>query len=202
MRGRRTLAFIVPGFVVTFGIAVAAGYLMGQTSFRPSVPPPSLTVPTASSPGVAARPSSAPRAPGIAEPSPDTTPQADQPGGVESPQNPSPGSAMPSEPPSGPQGDVSPPSAPPVVPPRGSGPTAVPAIPGPPIRFHVQVGSFADRDSATSLVQQLRDHGFAVTLVEGPPYRVWVGGFRDRTTAERLAANLKSAGYDATWTPR
>ena len=111
---------------------------------------------------------------------------------------------MPSEPPSGAQGNVPPPSAapPPAAPPRVSGPTAVPAIPGPPIRFHVQVGSFADRDGATSLVQQLRDHGFAVTLVEGPPYRVWVGGYLDRTTAERLAANLKSAGYDATLTPR
>jgi phage replication-related protein YjqB (UPF0714/DUF867 family) len=82
------------------------------------------------------------------------------------------------------------------------GPTDSPPIPGPPSRFHIQAGAFGDRDSAASLVKQLRDHGYAVTLVEGPPYRVWVGGYLDRATAERLASNLQSAGFDATLTPR
>jgi len=87
------------------------------------------------------------------------------------------------------------------TPPVG-GPTAAPPIPEPPSRFHIQAGSFGNRDGAVSLVQQLRDRGYAVTLVEGPPYRVWVGGYLDRATAERLAANLQAAGFDATLTPR
>jgi cell division septation protein DedD len=82
------------------------------------------------------------------------------------------------------------------------GPTATPTIPAPPSRFHVQVGSFENRGGAMSLVQQLRDRGYAVTLVEGPPYRVWVGGYLDRATAERLAANLQAAGFEVTLTPR
>jgi phage replication-related protein YjqB (UPF0714/DUF867 family) len=64
------------------------------------------------------------------------------------------------------------------------------------------VGSFGDRDSAASLVRQLRDRGYAVTLVEGPPYRIWVGGYLDQATAERLAANLQAAGFEASLTPR
>jgi phage replication-related protein YjqB (UPF0714/DUF867 family) len=49
---------------------------------------------------------------------------------------------------------------------------------------------------------ELRARGYAVTIVEGPPYRVWVGGYLDRSTAERLAANLTAAGFEVTLSPR
>jgi phage replication-related protein YjqB (UPF0714/DUF867 family) len=66
----------------------------------------------------------------------------------------------------------------------------------------VEVGSFDDRGAADTRVTELRARGYAVTLVEGPPYRVWVGGYLDRSTAERLAANLTAAGFEVTLSPR
>jgi cell division septation protein DedD len=59
-----------------------------------------------------------------------------------------------------------------------------------------------NRDNAVSLMKRLRDHGYAVTLIEGQLYRVWVGRDLDRTKAERLAANLRATGFDATLMPR
>ncbi len=203
MKGRLALALIVPAFAAIFAVAVGAGYLMGGTSFRPSVPPPGLAMPSVPPPaasvpsGPNSQPSSAPASPA---PSP-----ADQSGSGESPQGPPPGSAASPAPGAGPSGNLQPiavPSPSPNGTPPVGGPTATPPIPEPPSRFHIQAGSFGNRDGAVSLVQQLRDRGYAVTLVEGPPFRVWVGGYLDRATAERLAANLQAAGFDATLTPR
>jgi phage replication-related protein YjqB (UPF0714/DUF867 family) len=59
-----------------------------------------------------------------------------------------------------------------------------------------------NRDNAVSLIMRLRGHGYAVTLIDGPLYRVWVGGDLDRTKAERLAANLQAMGFDAALIPR
>jgi cell division protein FtsN len=67
-------------------------------------------------------------------------------------------------------------------------------------RFHVQVGSFDERQNAAALALRLKSLGYAVTLVEGPPYRVWVGGYLDRDTAQRLAGNLEQAGFPAVLT--
>ncbi|HYM68707.1 MAG TPA: SPOR domain-containing protein [bacterium] len=71
-----------------------------------------------------------------------------------------------------------------------------------PSRFHVQVGAFDARQNAEALVLRLRSLGYAVTLVEGSPYRVWVGGYVDQTTAQRLADTLGKAGFDAVLTAR
>lgn len=195
MKARLALVVGVPAFLVLFAGAIAAGYFMGQTSFRPSVSSSGRVMPAipshgGSPPGPEGSPGPAPAGGQSASP-------ADQPGGGEAPLGPAtPPAAAPSPQPA-PQ-PIAPASPPPALP----GPTATPAIPGPPSRFHVQVGSFADRGGATSLVQQLRDRGYAVTLVEGPPYRVWVGGYLDQATAEKLVANLQAAGFEATLTPR
>ena len=93
----------------------------------------------------------------------------------------------------------------PTQPPAASntgGPTTTPALPAPPTRFHVQVGSFDTREAADALLRQLRGRGYAATLVEGPPFRVWVGGYLDRATAERLVTYLRSSGFDAILSPR
>src|SRR5207302_3583140 len=52
MRGRLALAIVGPGFAAIFAVAVGAGYLMGQTAFRPSLPPPGPTMPSTASPGL------------------------------------------------------------------------------------------------------------------------------------------------------
>ncbi len=200
MKGRLALAFVVPAFAAIFAIAIGAGYLMGQTSFRPSVPPPGLTMPSVPSPGTTAPlgPDSPPSSP------PATSPAspADQPGGGESPSSNPAATPAPAAGASGDTQHIPVPSPSPTGTPPVGGPTAAPPIPGPPSRFHVQAGVFGDRDGADALVRQLRDRGYAVTLVEGPPYRVWVGGYLDRATAERLAVNLQAAGFEASLTPR
>jgi cell division septation protein DedD len=200
MKGRTALAFVVPAFAAIFAIAVGAGFLMGQSSFRPTLPPPGLTMPSAPSSGTTAP--SGPESSPSSAPSTSTAPPADQPGGGESPPSGSPPSPAPAAGASGDTQQIPVPSPSPTGPPLAGGPTAVPPIPGPPSRFHVQAGSFTDRDGAVALVRQLRDRGYAVTLVEGPPYRIWVGGYLDRATAERLAANLQAEGFETSLTPR
>jgi len=79
---------------------------------------------------------------------------------------------------------------------------AAPAVPQPPSRFHVQIGAFDERQNADALVLRMRSLGYAASLTDGPPYRVWVGGYLDRATAERLIQHLKSVGIDATLSPR
>jgi len=71
------------------------------------------------------------------------------------------------------------------------------AVVQPPIRFHVQVGVFADRDQAEELASSLRARGYAVQMVSEALYRVWVGGYLDRATAEQLSATLNGAGFEA-----
>jgi cell division protein FtsN len=67
-------------------------------------------------------------------------------------------------------------------------------------RFHVQVGSFADRQDALALALRLTSMGYAATVGDGPPYAVWVGGYLDRATASHLAENLRQAGFAPTLT--
>jgi len=191
---RLSLGFIALGLVGIFVVALAAGYLMGQTSFRTAPPPAVLTMPV----GPSISPPTASGAPPT--PAPDA-------------------GAVPSAPAAGP--DAQPPLSPAAPPPPAAvpepapsvvivpnqaggpvGPSVTPPIPEPPSRFHVQAGVFDDRVLAEVLVRQLRTRGYAVTIVEGPPYRVWVGGYFDRGTAERLAGNLRAAGFDATLTAR
>ena len=190
---RLPLGLIALGLGGIFVIAVAAGYLMGQTSFRTTPPPPVLTMPVGPSISPPGAPGAAPSAPdaGSAPPASPAGPDA----------QPAPSVIVP-VPPGG-----SPESAPPggIVPTQQggpAGPSVTPPIPELPSRFHVQAGVFDDRVLAEVLVRQLRARGYAVTIIDGPPYRVWVGGYFDRATAERLAGNLRAAGFDVTLTAR
>jgi cell division septation protein DedD len=79
-----------------------------------------------------------------------------------------------------------PPGATPIAP-------AAPAV-APGTRYHVQVGSFDERQNADALAIRLRAGGYAATVTNGPPYRVWVGGYLDPVTAQRLADGLKNLG--------
>lgn len=196
MKRRLAIALVVPGFAAIFGVAIGAGYFLGQTSFRPSLPPPGLAMPSTPTPGTSA-PTGSDSGPGGAESS---SSPADQPGSGEAPQGPPPAPQATPSPRAG--GGQQQPTPSPSPNPTPAGPAVLPAIPAPPSRFHVQAGVFGDRDNAATLVKQLRDRGYAVTLVEGPPFRVWVGGYLDRATADRLAANLQAAGFEATVTPR
>jgi cell division septation protein DedD len=63
-----------------------------------------------------------------------------------------------------------------------------------PGRYHVQVGSFDERQNADALAIRIRASGYAATVTAGPPFRVWVGGYLDASTAQRLAAGLKDLG--------
>jgi hypothetical protein len=64
------------------------------------------------------------------------------------------------------------------------------------------VADFPERQNADALAMQLRSRGYAVTVTDGPPYRVWVGGYLDRATAERLAAHLRQSGLSPTLVPQ
>jgi cell division protein FtsN len=197
MRGRLALTLIGPGFAAIFALAIGTGYFMGQTAFRPSLPPPGPRMPTTASPGLSTPESQSQQV------SPEPLSLGEPPSGPLTQETPVPNpSATPPEPPAA---DLAPTPAGPeiqIAPVKGGGPTTTPEIPSPPSRFHVEVGSFDDRGAADTRVTELRARGYAVTLVEGPPYRVWVGGYLDRSTAERLAANLTAAGFEVTLSPR
>jgi len=196
------LLLIVAGL---FAAAVGAGYILGQSAFR-SLPVPSggagarsPSTPSgvsAASGGVSSGASGTasgsaglPSVPATTMPTPGA-PGPSAPTTTTSPTPIPPGSPAPAETPS-----PSPPS------PAPAPANAVPPS-APPTRFHVQVGAFDARQNAEALVLRLRALGYAVTLVDGPPYRVWVGGYVDQPTALRLADILGKAGFDAVLTPR
>jgi hypothetical protein len=63
--------------------------------------------------------------------------------------------------------------------------------------FHVEAGGYQDRGPAEVAARYLQRRGYAVHVVQGPPYTVRVGGFLDRATANRLATTLRSSGFNA-----
>jgi len=67
-------------------------------------------------------------------------------------------------------------------------------------RFHVEAGGYHDRGPAESVATYLRRRGYAVHIIQGPPYIVRVGGFLDRATADRLATALRASGFNAVLT--
>src|SRR5437660_4349728 len=144
---RLPLGLIALGLGGIFVIAVAAGYLMGQTSFRTTPPPPVLTMPVGPS-------ISPPGAPGAApSPAPDAgaAPSGFPPGPDAQP---APSTVVPVAP------GASPEPAPsagivPNQPGGPAGPSVTPPIPEPPSRFHVQAGVFDDRLLADVLVRPL-----------------------------------------------
>jgi DedD protein len=70
----------------------------------------------------------------------------------------------------------------------------------------VQLGSFASRDNADRLAQQVRSQGFAVSVSQSSSgrhlYRVRVGAAHDRAAAVALAARLRALGHTGTVEPR
>lgn len=69
-------------------------------------------------------------------------------------------------------------------------------------RYRVQVGVFMNRESALSLVRNLRANGFEASIVpvqrEGLPfYRVQVLVTRDRAKAEQMRQQLENRGFPA-----
>jgi DedD protein len=70
----------------------------------------------------------------------------------------------------------------------------------------VQLGSFASRDNAERLAQQVRAGGFHVNVQQGSGgrhlYRVLAGPAHDRAAATQLAARLQAAGHGGAVVPR
>lgn len=203
-KGRRRLALFVPALAVLSVCAAGAVYFVAESPFQHRVPAPTAVrtaapTPRASTPAPDLRSYTA-GAPSVLPPSSPSPPRKSQ-------AAPAPGSvvhavAAPAAAPS--VATVHAPTEGPSVPHASSRNEASrpPSVPPSP-RFHVQAGSFEDRDNAVALAVQLRAHGFAVVITNGPLYRVWVGGgYLDRGTAEQLASNLRSSGFDATLIPR
>lgn len=79
-----------------------------------------------------------------------------------------------------------------------------PVAAAPPGRIAIQVGAFADNTGAESLVNRLRERGYAAYVTPGARggaarWRVRVGPFPDREAAEGVAARLKSEEKLPTW---
>ncbi len=129
--------------------------------------------------------------PGVLPPTPPPAPAPAAPAAP--PAAPSPSPAAPGAPA---PTEVPPPFA--VTPATGQG---GPAFSPTPNRFHVQVGAFDDRQNAEALRLRFRSMGYAVTVTDGPPYRVWVGAYLDRSTAQRLVEHLRAAGFEAVLSP-
>jgi cell division septation protein DedD len=203
-RARLVHALTVSGFAAIFVLATGATYFIAQTSSRPSPPPGGPAVTGVSIPGVSA-PSAVDSHPlSDSQPTRSSAPPADRVGSGEAAQGPPPAQGAPASS-IGHSGGAQHPLGQSLPPSRGvytPRSTASPAIPASLSRFRVQSGSFVNRDNAVSLIMRLRGHGYAVTLIDGPLYRVWVGGDLDRTKAERLAANLQAMGFDAALIPR
>jgi len=193
-----------------FGGSIAAGFLLAKGAFR-HVPGAAATGSPDASRSAVAPPAPAVRGGGVtAGPVTRTTPAAGT--ATPPPASPAPGAqaaagassiGVPAEPAAQP-GAATPmpaPSAPSAVPtapaPRPS--QTVPVVPG---RFHVQVAGFPELQNAQALALRLRARGYAVTVTDGPPYRVWVGGYLDRATAERLATYLRQSGLSPTLVPQ
>jgi DedD protein len=87
--------------------------------------------------------------------------------------------------------------------PQAASPVAAAAPPKSAAGFAAQLGSFANRSNAESLVHQLKGQGYAVYMLSDASgktarYRVRVGPLNDREAAERTIAKLKAAGHAAT----
>lgn len=198
-----------------FGGSAAAGFLLAKGALRHAPAAAAPGTPDASRSGVS-QPAAIPpettgsgTATGPAAPGPAGGPVAAGAATATAPAPPAGGAAAGASAAGGPvepavaQPNTSPPPTPRSTPPA---PTAPPRAPdaGPVIsgRLHVQVAEFPERQNADALALSLRARGFAVTVTDGPPYRVWVGGYLDRATAERLAAYLRQSGLVPTLVPQ
>lgn len=95
------------------------------------------------------------------------------------------------------------------APPQASPPRTLAALapaepPVRPVRIAVQVGAFAERESAERLRGQLEQDGYPAYVAPGADsgsarWRVRVGPFATRGEADRVAARLKSARALPTW---
>jgi cell division septation protein DedD len=191
-----------------FGGSTAAGFLLAKGAFR-HVPGAAATGSPDASRSAVAPPAPAVRGGGVTAGPVTRTPPT---GGAATPPPASPAPGVqtaagassiggPAEPAAAtPMPAPSAPSPVPTAPAPAPRPSqTVPVLPG---RFHVQVAGFPELQNAQALALRLRARGYAVTVTDGPPYRVWVGGYLDRATAERLATYLRQSGLSPTLVPQ
>jgi DedD protein len=94
-----------------------------------------------------------------------------------------------------------------VSPPRSAAPTPRPSTAREPVRhgWAVQLGSFASRTNAETLVHRLKAHDSVYVSSSGNGaalrYRVRVGPLADRGAAERVRLKLMKEGYSASLVP-
>lgn len=87
---------------------------------------------------------------------------------------------------------------------RSASPAVAAAPPLSSARFAIQVGAFAERDSAELLRGELQKGGYPAYVAVGaasgtPRWRVRVGPYPSREDADGIAAQLKSARALPTW---
>ena len=87
---------------------------------------------------------------------------------------------------------------------RSASPAVAAAPPPSSARFAIQVGAFAERDSAELLRGELQKGGYPAYVAVGaasgtPRWRVRVGPYPSREDADGIAAQLKSARALPTW---
>lgn len=225
---RNAIGVVALAVVGLFLAALLSGFVIGKMAFRSSLSSPAATMPGGAISTSPATPQGAsPTPPDAAETeqvplggsqgassgqhvapvSPAPVSPTMLPGVLPPTPPPPPAPAAPAAPPAAPSpppaapGAPAPTEVPPpfVVPPatRQGGPAFSPT----PNRFHVQVGAFDDRQNAEALRLRFRSMGYAVTVTDGPPYRVWVGAYLDRSTAQRLVDHLRAAGFEAVLSP-
>jgi DedD protein len=125
------------------------------------------------------------------------------------PADPAADSAAPQAAPAPPAAQTSAPAPP--APAHTNKPTAAPVVhlasaASPGGAYVVQLGSFASRQNAEHLAQQVRAQGFNVSVSQGSGgrhlYRVRVGPAHDHGAAAQLAQQLSAAGHSGSVVPR
>lgn len=202
-RARHRLAVIVPGLAAMGLLAVCAAYFVGRPSGPPVLPPGPRDAVNVPAPDVSGAPQRDPRWSLPTPPPILPVPRSGQAGNENiSPDRPPGAQHAPGSRARASAGAAEPGRAAPAFRFASAQKAAVSLGDPAPSRFHVQAGSYPERDLAVSLLMRLRGRGYAATLVAGKVYRVWVGGYLDRATAERLVSSLRVDGFEATLTPR
>jgi cell division septation protein DedD len=167
--------------VLLFAVAFAMGYVVGQNSRGPKT--------LAGAPSASAQPQAAETRP---QPSM-TAPPPEQPA-----QQPAPKEAADagSQPMTQPVREAEPAAAP--APAPAPARQAAPAAEGPGPGSYWQVIATANRESAQTIVQSLRDKGFPASMSPGPANltRVLVGPYADSAAMGRAKTELEGAGFN------
>jgi cell division septation protein DedD len=202
-RARHRLAVIAGALAVMCLLAIGDGYFMSRSPGPPALPPAPRDAVNVPAPDVSGAPQIGPRWSLPTPPPILPLPRSGQAGNENTSPDRSPGAQhAPGSRARASAGAAEPGRAAPAFRFASAQKAAVSPGAAAPSRFHVQAGSYPERDLAVSLLMRLRGRGYAATLVAGKVYRVWVGGYLDRVTAERLVSSLRVDGFEATLTPR